>query len=90
METYIFVCGVFAVYGDGLEVLSLDEFTLEAMDIKKDCRIFAGNPFVKKKGGGHFKLSAHSVLAQPPLNRRSPLASKRYRLPTAAAAEQEE
>ncbi|BDG36255.1 hypothetical protein PcaKH15_21610 [Parageobacillus caldoxylosilyticus] len=43
LETLIFVCWVFAVYGDSLEVLSLDELALEAMDIKKDCRIFAGN-----------------------------------------------
>jgi hypothetical protein len=48
METHIFVCWVFAVYGDGLEVLSLDELALEAMDIKKDCRIFAGNPLFRK------------------------------------------
>jgi hypothetical protein len=48
METPIFVCWVFAVYGDGLEVLSLDVLALEAMSIKKDCRVFVGNPFVKK------------------------------------------
>ena len=44
METPIFVCWVFAVYGDGLEVLSLDELVL----ITKDCRRKRGNPFVKK------------------------------------------
>ncbi|BDG47760.1 hypothetical protein PspKH34_23210 [Parageobacillus sp. KH3-4] len=38
MEAYVFVCWVFAVYGGGLEVLSLDESALEKMDIKKDCR----------------------------------------------------
>jgi hypothetical protein len=50
LETSIFVYWLFTVYGDGLEVLSLDELALETMDIKnkKDCRIFAGNPFVKK------------------------------------------
>jgi hypothetical protein len=48
LETPIFVYWIFAVYGDSLEVLSLDELALEAIDIKKDCRIFAGNPFVKK------------------------------------------
>jgi hypothetical protein len=51
METPIFVCWVFAVYGDGLEVLSLDVLALEAMSIKKDCRVFVGNPLLRKNMG---------------------------------------
>lgn len=35
METPIFVCWVFAVYGDGLEVLSLDELILEGDGYQK-------------------------------------------------------
>jgi hypothetical protein len=49
METPIFVCWVFAVYGNGLRVLSLDELVLEAMDIKKDCQRRRGNPLLRKK-----------------------------------------
>jgi hypothetical protein len=49
MEAYIFVCWVFAVYGNGLRVLSLDELVLEAMDIKKDCQRRRGNPLLRKK-----------------------------------------
>jgi hypothetical protein len=35
LETPIFVCWIFAVYGDDLEVLSLGKLALEAMDINK-------------------------------------------------------
>lgn len=44
METYVFVCRVFAVYGDGLEVLLLDESALEARWISK--RIAASSPAI--------------------------------------------